>query len=255
MSTVIFNGRTSNSKPDEQLVVNRPSRTLTTVINGLVPYDVSINGIHRPPVLPGCVLNLPLWHPITGPTVFKSLDAYQHTNTVTGAVWTPLGRKFDGLDDQIVIPDNDVLSFTTTFSIEAWIKLKSAPAVRGGIVYKGGDDYILGVGSNRKLNTYTESAGGNAHRVANTAITLATWTYVGVSYDGSNLRFYLNGVPDGTVANTGAITDENLPLYIGSAQVASQFIDALIGECRVYSITLTTAQFLRSYNVTKWRYR
>ena len=48
---------------------------------------------------PSLVLYLPL-HQRDGSS-FMSKDAYGHVCTVTGAVWTPEGRLFDGVDDYI----------------------------------------------------------------------------------------------------------------------------------------------------------
>ena len=53
---------------------------------------------------PSLVLYLPLYQP--DGASFASRDAYGHLCTVTGALWTPQGRTFDGADDIIDLGNN-----------------------------------------------------------------------------------------------------------------------------------------------------
>ncbi|KKK51356.1 hypothetical protein LCGC14_3115780, partial [marine sediment metagenome] len=62
--------------------------------DGYDPYGFSTDEL---------VLYLPLWA-LKGST-FKSVDAYEHVNTVAGALWKPNGRDFDGSDDMVTIPN------------------------------------------------------------------------------------------------------------------------------------------------------
>lgn len=50
---------------------------------------------------PSCILYLPLWK--KDGAQFMSDDMYGHLCTVTGALWTPQGRYFDGVDDKIAL--------------------------------------------------------------------------------------------------------------------------------------------------------
>ena len=53
---------------------------------------------------------------------FRSTDAYGHLVSRIGAVWTPFGYKFDGVDDYITIPDATILR-PTSFCIRIWANL------------------------------------------------------------------------------------------------------------------------------------
>ena len=69
------------------------------------------------------------------------------------------------------------------------------------------------------------------------------WSHLAVTYDGANLRFYVNGTQASTQARTGSIATSTGPLRIGgNASWASEFLTGRIDEVRVYNRALTAAQ-------------
>ena len=70
-------------------------------------------------------------------------------------------------------------------------------------------------------------------------IPTGTWTHIAGTYDGANLRLYVNGVLVKTQARTGTIFSSPNPLYIGGK--GSQF-SGLIDEVRVYNRALSAAE-------------
>src|SRR3990172_13167350 len=67
---------------------------------------------------PSLVFYVPLYE-LDG-TTFQSKDAYGHLCTVTGALWRPQGRDFDGTDDVISAPDHNALDITGTVTLISW---------------------------------------------------------------------------------------------------------------------------------------
>ncbi len=130
--TIAINGKVANSRYEDLLVINgRNPIAPPPVINGQVPYDININGLDRPPILASCELYVPLWHPITSVSPFTSLDKNSHICTVTGTVWTPDGRIFDG-DDYITVPTDASLNVGTgDFSVEAVISVDDVAGTYG----------------------------------------------------------------------------------------------------------------------------
>ena len=68
---------------------------------------------------------------------------------------------------------------------------------------------------------------------------LNTWTHLATTYDGANVRLYLNGALAATRAATGAITVSTGALQIGGNSVWSEWFKGLIDEVRVYSRALS----------------
>jgi len=71
---------------------------------------------------PYCKLYLPFWK-LDGDS-FMSRDAYGHLCTNHGALWTPLGRSFDGVDDYVDIPYN--FGQPNELTIELWFQTTEA---------------------------------------------------------------------------------------------------------------------------------
>src|SRR3990167_11340426 len=74
-----------------------------------------------------------------GTNQFLSDDAYGYLCTRTGALWTPQGYLFDGIDDKIAITTPSALNiYERPISLGAWIKYKTLAATRYIIGKEGG---------------------------------------------------------------------------------------------------------------------
>jgi len=203
------------------------------------------------------VLDLPLYE-LDGSS-FMSCDAYGHLCTDTGAVWTLQGRTFDGVDDEITIPDNPSLYHGGSCTQEYWIKI---PADIGEQILLCKDD----AGANREWLSYYRTATKKIEwalwadtpevAVSQTNIMpLNGWVHIALRYDGVDMRTYTNGVLDCTPqAQTGLITDTNAQIEVG-ARNAAQFLGGTVGEIRLYNRALTTVEIQHNYLATKERYR
>src|SRR5207248_10159623 len=82
-----------------------------------------------------------------------------------------------------------------------------------------------------------------------TAIPMNTWTHLATTYDGTNQRFYVNGVLVKTVVNAGAIVQSNGALRIGGNNSSFyEFFNGLIDEVRVYNRALSAAEIATDMN-------
>ena len=74
------------------------------------------------------------------------------------------------------------------------------------------------------------------------------WTYVAFTYDGANLRLFINGTQVATRAATGAIQTTNNPLWIGGNSPYGEYFRGLIDEVRVYNRALAQADVQADMN-------
>ena len=85
-----------------------------------------------------------------------------------------------------------------------------------------------------------------------------TWYHLATTYDGTNVRFYVNGVQHGnTVATTDSLLRNDAYLRIGTrwdGGVDSYGFNGLIGKVRVYEHGRSGAEVLANYNADKSRY-
>ena len=84
--------------------------------------------------------------------------------------------------------------------------------------------------------------GSHGEAFGTTALTANTWAHLALTYDGTAVRFYVNGNLTGTTTKTGTISSSTGALTIGSDPFYGQYFAGLIDEIRVYNIALTQAQ-------------
>jgi len=204
---------------------------------------------------PSLVFDAPLYK-LDGAS-FMSKDAYGHLCTVTGALWTPRGRDFDGVDDNIDCGGADSLKFNglDTQTIEAWIYPEASEF--GDIVGRMNCYLLMVVTSAGKvlLRGHVYTSGGTYVRDS-APFGLNTWHHVAQVYDGTDFRIYVNGSLACTpLDGTGTINQAAVNTYIGSRTPSSDFFNGLIGEVRMYNRVLSAVEIQRNYLATKWRYR
>jgi len=80
-----------------------------------------------------------------------------------------------------------------------------------------------------------------------TALTVNTWYHLAVTWDGSTLRLYVNGVEQANAASSGNGTSNtsntfSIGRYNDGVSAASNWWDGRIDEARVYNRALTSAE-------------
>ena len=164
------------------------------------------------------------------------------TGTISGATWTTSGKygsalSFDG-NDYVNLGSPASLAVANT-TIEAWIKPSSVSGYY--LIYGLKNLPKLYINSSGKLELYNAAA-------ANTVLTPNVWTYVVVTSDGTNVRYYVNGVPDGTVAHAAwSTTPSQVKIGQDPAGTTQNFL-GLIDEVRIYSRALTQEEITDAYN-------
>jgi hypothetical protein len=151
---------------------------------------------------------------------------------------------FDCANDWVTVNDNALLDVTRV-TIAAWVR-PTANTPWTTVVMKetaGGLAYALYAN-----NDASRPAGyvqiGNADRVATgtAVVPTNTWTHLAFTYDGANMRVYVNGALVRTVARTGNIAVSNDPLRIGGNASWGEHFTGLIDDVRIYNRALTLAE-------------
>lgn len=89
-------------------------------------------------------------------------------------------------------------------------------------------------------------------------LTTNKWYHYTMTYNGTNIKFFWNGVLQATTAATGTITTNAEILSIGAkntAGVVSNYFDGSVGEVQVYNRGLTDGEVLYNFNAHKTRYQ
>lgn len=79
-------------------------------------------------------------------------------------------------------------------------------------------------------------------------VTLNAWNHIICTYDGTNIKTYVNGVLKNTTANTTNIAVAVTNLYIGQTAGAANQFTGQADDIKVWSYPLTAYQVKIDYN-------
>lgn len=182
-------------------------------------------------------------------------DGTIHGASWAGPTWVDgysgKALSFDGVDDYVKVPDVDILDLTT-FTAEAWIKVSQYPASFYGVVVKGANvptptqNYGLFIGSNGKVRLQFSSGGtytlGETYIDSETNVVDGEWHHIAGTFDGANLRLYIDGNLETTGITTTKTPDINTyPLTIGvrlGLGVSPLYHKGIIDEVRIWNVAL-----------------
>jgi len=214
---------------------------------GTSPYGWSI----APPMPSGLVS---LWIAENGPADALAANlsvAYGGLAYQNGAV----GRayNFDGVDDLVEALDSSSLK-PVQITLEAWVNPAASGLPNNATVItkttgtSGTDGYGLGyLGSTSTFGFWLNDRAGNS---ITTTLTAGTWSHVAATYDGTNMRLYVNGVQVATKAYSTAITHSTDPFRIGNNGGGSTAFKGGIDEAALYDRALSAAEVLARYTST-----
>ena len=71
---------------------------------------------------------------------------------------------------------------------------------------------------------------------------MGVWSHLAMTYDGAQLRVFVNGAQVVSQPQTGAIVPTGSPLWIGGNSPYGEYFNGRIDEVRVYRTALTAAE-------------
>jgi hypothetical protein len=181
-----------------------------------------------------------------------------NTGTVREATVVPgrfgNGRSFDGVNDWVTVNDSASLDLSTAMTLEAWVRPTANTGWNTVMLKEAGANMAYEMYSNNpdinRPAAYFTTAGGALRAITGTAQTSTTaFTHMAVTYDGVNMRMYVNGSLVRSVARAGAILQSNGVLHIGGNQVwGGEWFSGVIDEVRIYNRALTAGEIQTDMN-------
>jgi chitodextrinase len=183
----------------------------------------------------------------TGDVVHDASGNANH-GTVAGARFTSAGKNgggltFDGAGDLVTVPDAASLDLTTGMTLEAWVRPTALGASWRTAVFKErrrGTVYSL-YAHDGHTSVGQVDIGGEKNAVG-PLLPVDAWTHIAVTYNGSSLRFFVNGAQTSSVGVSGRIPKSSGPLRIGGNAVWTEWFAGTIDDVRVYNRALTAAE-------------
>lgn len=217
--------------------------------NGFLPNDFIVDD--------SLVLYLPLY--LLKGTKFKSVDRYAHTCTVTGALWRPTHRFFDGLDNRIITGATVPFMTTGAYTAQIWLQGSAATDPMTFLTLGVGSGALLDILTLR--NMYPRFANwAGAWSSVNSQLTQDKWyclTYLR-SNTANWIQIYIDDLLDTDEAYVTENTSSTSSVTLGRAEFTpnpSQYFEGIIGEAWIYKRLLSAAEAIHNCNVTSWRYR
>jgi len=180
---------------------------------------------------------------------------------VAGAVWRD-GRygwslNFDG-DDYVDMGDTLTV---TRLTLIAWVNLDRDDVtefyeVRGPTGGAGSRSYGLGnLDTGEFMIRVTTDSRGNVTEVSGGTTTTGEWRMVAATYDGSDIRLYVDGEEINSAAKTGDIYHESGDLFsLGCEYLSSggaNFLDGKLAWSFIYNRGLTAEEVGEHFESTK----
>jgi hypothetical protein len=168
---------------------------------------------------------------------------------------------FDGVDDYIVSTNNSSLSLTSQITISSWITTTSFDNYATIAMKTGSGSWVDGYGISRhptgsKMTFWINNWDSN--RVNIDWSTHSEFKNLVGTFDGSNIRLYVDGVLINSAAYSSAITTNSEPLSIGSwyntSGSTNQHWNGNIAQVSIYNRALTASEIQQNYNALKNRF-
>ena len=182
-------------------------------------------------------------------TTAADVSGNSNTGTLSGATWSTQGRygnalSFNGAGNVVVVNGSASLNLTTGMTLSAWVFPTAAQSGWRAIVQREVDAYFLHASSNTPLHPAAGGtfSGGDKNFAAPSAIAVNTWTHLAVTYDGANIRLFVNGAQVATTPQTGPLQTVTTPLRIGGNSPYTEFFLGRIDDVRIYNRSLAATE-------------
>lgn len=162
---------------------------------------------------------------------------------------------FDGKDDHISFQHPSQFDFggTKNFTFETWVKPNVANAT-GRIFAKHNTgiagQYMFSL-SNGRVSFHREVAPWGF--TGNTVLAANQWYHLAVSYDGTSMRIYVNGVLDNSMISTGGAASNSTWVTMGCSYhfgSPANFLNAQMDELRIWNYARTQKEIRENRHLT-----
>jgi hypothetical protein len=177
-----------------------------------------------------------------GSAVFDA-SASGNNGTIDGAIWTS-GKSGSALSfsgsSSVIFPAID-LNLYTNFTIAAWVKTATT-GVFQVIVEKGpkaAGHYEIYLAPTGEFRFYANEIGDyGSGKVVNNNV----WHHVAVTFQGSAINFFVDGVASGSQAAQGALSATTNNILFGNLPDGSLSYSGALDQVRVYNRALSGAE-------------
>jgi len=170
--------------------------------------------------------------------------AIGNTNFVAGA--TGLAIEFDGVDGYVDCGNNSSFDITEEITLAAWVNTSdSGNSENNPFITKGDHTYAIKHSTDNNIQFFIYDGGWFTVNAGVDSSFDGDWRHVAGTYDGSELKIYIDGGIKATTTHEGTIDTGTDNLAIGTnTEETDRFYNGAIDEVRIYNRALSTAEML-----------
>ena len=159
---------------------------------------------------------------------------------------------FDGVNDYVDGGTGTTLNVTSSLTLAAWVKPNTyvsggTNTDRASIIQKTGQYYLTINSTTGTFDVYLQSI-TTSHLSSSSSVPLSTLSHISITYDGANIKWYLNGLLNTSVVATGTISSDPRSVRIGGEPSFGRFASSSIDDVRIYNRALSADEVKQLYN-------
>jgi hypothetical protein len=161
-----------------------------------------------------------------------------------------LALQLNGSGQYASVPDNDTLDPGGSLTLAAWVRPEQSGTqdlVKKAVFNSPtGNGYEMSLGaSGTVFARLNQASAGDTYRLTSQTpypIDGQTWIHVALTYDGTQMRLYINGVEEASGAGPPSIAMNTIPLTIGAQSDGTRALKGSLDDVRVYARALSPAE-------------
>ncbi len=170
-------------------------------------------------------------------------QATQNPRSFTSAPVPNSVMHFDGVDDYVQIPDNSFLNLGATFSIEAYVKPGAANSGFRAIIDKrdavtNNSNFSMSVINGTDFGMFIKNGAQELFQVVPGVLQEGRWNLLTATYDGTNLKMYVDGHLVHTFQSAVSFTNLTVPIQIGRVSNNTELFNGELDEVRIWTNVL-----------------
>lgn len=168
---------------------------------------------------------------------------------------------FDGVDDYVNCGNNStILSITNQVTWGGFVKFTQLSNYRRFLTKDNGTQGVIEIFYNTVANRFDVEVVTSTGRTSSRSTTIPAinnvYHLIG-TYDGSNIKIYVNGVLENTTVKTGDIViGSGGGIYLGNTPITPSnfYLVGNIYQVQIYNRALSASEVLQNYNAQKSRF-
>jgi hypothetical protein len=186
-----------------------------------------------------------------GGTIVTDSSGFGNDGTLYGSPTWTVGISGSALDlgggiDRVIVSDSSSLDVTNTITLACWIKprKKTTQYVVKKARYGDSDGYELSLSSGGQVFVrFNQASSGNDYKLYSQSYYPTdgnTWMHIAASYDGQEIKFYVDGLLESSLFVPGLVIGSNdHDLSIGAQDDAVNPFKGVIDQVHLYNYPLS----------------